>query len=397
MLRLLSDFLPILIPAMPTAPRLPGLDTLRSLAILAVMLFHLQGVLPESFHPVARFGWMGVDLFFVLSGYLIGLQLLRPVTRGEQPSLRDFYRRRAYRILPAYLVVVTLYVLVPLWRESPGISPLWQFLTFTENLFVDYSIHQAFSHIWSLCVEEHFYLILPVLVIALMRRPSFWKTAAALAFVLLIGIATRSYGLIHTLRPLGEDNFSLAYIEHIYYPTWTRLDGLLAGVILALMQSFRPAWWSAVTRRGHLTFGAGLALFALSLWLFANRFSSLTGAAAWGTVIGFPILSLAFALLVASGVSRNGYLSRLRIPGAQTVATLAFGLYLIHKEIVHLDQHVFPNLTADPNAKATLLYAVTCLLAAALLHLSVERPFMQLRDHRSARRTEEQMRTEPAL
>ena len=405
-LRLYPDLAPALpirlltMPTVSTKQRLRGLDTLRGLAILAVMSFHLQGDFPKSFHPFARFGWMGVDLFFALSGYLIGLQLLRPYTRGERSSLRDFYRRRAYRILPAYLVVLALYFLVPAWREAPGISPLWQFLTFTENLFVDYSIHQAFSFVWSLCVEEHFYLVLPLLVLVMMRRPSIQKTSILLAALLLLGMATRAWVLVHTLRPLGVDGFSVAYIEHIYYPTWARLDGLLAGVTLALLQSFRLAWWSALMRRGHLTLATGLILFATSIWLFSHRMSALTGTAAWGTVIGYPLLSIALALLVASSVSRNGLLSRLRIPGAQTLATLAFSLYLTHKEAVHLDQTFFPNLTADPNLKATLLYGGTCILAAAALHLSIERPFMKLREHLDGRRTvqvDAEMLREPAL
>jgi peptidoglycan/LPS O-acetylase OafA/YrhL len=385
---------------MSASRRLPGLDSLRALAISAVMLFHLSWLLPESFGPVARFGWMGVDLFFVLSGYLIGSQLLRPYTRGERPSLREFYRRRIYRILPAYLVVLCLYFTFPVWREAEGISPLWQFLTFTENFFVDYSVHQAFSHVWSLCVEEHFYLVLPLLVLAMMRRPSAWKTAALVVAVLLCGIVVRAYVLVHALRPLGEDHFSIAYIEDIYYPTYTHLDGLLTGVTLALIQSFRPGWWAVVIRKGHLTFAAGIVLLGVSVWLFANRFNSLTGVAAWGTVIGFPVLSLGFGLLVASSVSKNGWLSTVPVPGAGLMATLAFSLYLTHKAIAHLDRQFLPNLTGERDLKAMLTYGVTCMAAAALLHLCVERPFMLLRDRFDRRRianVEEEMRREPAL
>ncbi len=380
--------------------RLPGLDTLRALAIVAVMFFHLSWLLPECFHLVAKFGWMGVDLFFVLSGYLIGLQVLRPYTRGERPSLLEFYRRRIYRILPAYLVVLCLYFTFSGWREEQGVSPLWQFLTFTENLFIDYSANQAFSHAWSLCVEEHFYLVLPLLVLWMMRRPSFRRTAMMLEAVVLFGIAVRAYVLIHTLRPLGTDNFSLAYIEDIYYPTYTRLDGLLMGVTLALFQSFRPAWWAAVMQRGHLMSVSGLILIGTAVWLFADRFSSLTGVAAWGTVIGFPVLSLGLGLLVASSVSRNGLLSRLRVPGANLLATLAFSLYLIHKEIVHLDRRFFPALTATRDVKAMLVYAISCVAAAAILHLTVERPFLRLRDRARRPATEAieaRLRDEPAL
>lgn len=104
-----------------TPTRLFGLDTLRALAILVVMLYHMTafGELPSRILSVTDFGWMGVDLFFVLSGFLIGQQVLKPYLMGQRPSIAEFYRRRIYRILPAYLVVLALYFLVPGWRESP--------------------------------------------------------------------------------------------------------------------------------------------------------------------------------------------------------------------------------------------------------------------------------------
>src|ERR1700722_153550 len=115
--------------------RLFGLDTLRAFAIVVVMLYHLTifGELPMRILPVTYFGWMGVDLFFVLSGFLIGQQALKPYLVGQRLSVAEFYRRRAYRIFPAYLVVLALYFLVPGWRESPHLAPLWKFLTFTTN------------------------------------------------------------------------------------------------------------------------------------------------------------------------------------------------------------------------------------------------------------------------
>jgi peptidoglycan/LPS O-acetylase OafA/YrhL len=383
-----------------TSARLTGLDTLRAIAIVAVMIFHLAGLLPESFETVSRFGWMGVDLFFVLSGYLIGSQLLKPYLVGEKPTLADFYRRRIYRILPAYLFVLSLYFMLPVWREQDGISPLWQFLTFTENLFVDYSIHQAFSHVWSLCVEEHFYLLLPLLVLSMMRRPSLRKTATLLVSAVLLGIFLRAYVLFHELQPLGADNAGVKYIEHIYYPTYTHLDGLLAGVTLALIKTFRPAWWAVVAQKGHSSLLASFLLLGAAVWLFKDRFTSVTGVAAWGTVIGFPVLSLGLGLLVASAISRNGLLSRFPVPGAKLLATLAFSLYLSHKEIAHLDRIYLPSLTQRRDAAAMLTYAVSCIAAAGLLYLSVERPFMVLRDRLDRRQplaVGDEMRSEPAL
>lgn len=362
-----------------------GLDTLRALAIVVVMVFHLQTYLPEFLEPVGRVGWMGVDIFFVLSGFLIGSQLLKPYLRGQKLSLADFYRRRAFRILPAYLLMVLLYFTVPAWRESPGISPPWMFLTFTQNFFIDYSVHQAFSFAWSLCVEEHFYLVLPLLVLLLMKRPSFRRTVALLAAVALAGMAARGYVLFHILRPLSntDDGFGLAYLERIYYPTYMRLDGLLVGVSLALVKTFRPHWWAALAARGHAATLGGTIFVATAIWLFRDRFSSVTGVAAWGTVIGFPILSIGFGLLLLSSVSRNGLLNRFRIPGAELVATLAFSLYLTHKEAVHLDRLLLPSLTAEPGFGSLCLYAATCLAVAATLYVCVERPFMLLRDRLS--------------
>lgn len=376
-----------------SAPRSHGLDTLRSLAIISVIVFHLHGfhglgLTPPILELAAQMGWMGVDLFFVLSGYLIGSQLLRPYLRGERARLWTFYRNRLYRVLPAYLVVLTTYYILPVWRESPNLPPLWQFLTFTQNLFVDYQVNQAFSHVWSLCIEEHFYLFLPLVVLLLMIKPSFGKTTALLGGLVLFGVCVRTFILFHTLRPMAgaDQSFGLTYIERIYYPTYSRLDGLLAGVTLALVKTFRPIWWSELAKRGHTLLFSGLCMVGVAVWLFRDRWVSVTGVSAFGTVAGFPVLSLGLGLLVASALSANGLLSRVKFPGAKLIATLAYSLYLTHKELIHLVDRCFPFV-----AKAGLLlwlgvYAVSCLIVAAALYLCVERPFLILRDRGSVSR-----------
>ncbi|WP_158942270.1 acyltransferase [Granulicella sp. S190] len=388
------------------AARMQGLDTLRGVAIVAVMLYHLEGYLPESMAAVAQFGWMGVDLFFVLSGYLIGSQLLKPYVSGGEVSLRDFYRRRAYRILPAYFVVLWIYLVWPAWRESAVLPPLWQFLTFTVNLFfVDFS-HHAFSHVWSLCVEEHFYLVLPLLVIGAMRRPSLRKAWYLIGGVILFGILFRGYVLFPLISPQGwsgravPEDFGTVYYRYLYYPTYSRLDGLVVGVALALTRSFRPGWWSWLAKRGHATLILGLMLTGAVCWMFrGDGMGDATKVAAWGTVLGFPLLAIGLGLLVASSVSRDGWLSRSSIPGTKLLATLAFSLYLTHKEIANLDRRYLPWLTEHRDAKTVVVYAVSCLLAAAVLYGLVERPFMALRDRsvRAGEVVEVEMRREPAL
>ena len=381
--------------------RLNGLDTLRALAIALVMLYHLNGRLPESLAWGRRIGWMGVDLFFALSGYLIGSQLLRPVHAGEPVSLRDFYRKRAYRILPAYLVVLAVYVVWPAGREANGISPLWEFLTFTENLFVDYAKNQAFSHVWSLCVEEHFYLVLPLLVLWLSKKASVGKTVAVMLLFVALGIVMRSYTLVHVLWKLSpqEDIYSVRYIERVYYPTWARLDGLIAGVGLALMRIFRPVWWVAMTRWASAVLVGGVALVGCSVWMFYDRFDSNSGVAAVSTVIGFPVMSLGMAMMVAAAADARCWFGRWRVPGARVVATLAFSLYLTHKEVVSVVNEHLPNWAGERTWAAAVLYVGSSLLVAGVLYLGVERPFLKLRDWRERRTVDVDVeaRIEPAL
>ena len=150
--------------------RQPGLDLLRALAIIVVVIYHagIMGFpLPNRVH---RWGWIGVDLFFVLSGYLIGGQLLAELARNNRLNLPQFYTRRALRILPAYFVILAIYFLLPLWREYPDMAqPLWKFLFSIQNI----ALHggTSFSHAWSLAVEDQFYLALPFLLLVLFWRP----------------------------------------------------------------------------------------------------------------------------------------------------------------------------------------------------------------------------------
>ena len=113
-------------PRAPAQNRLPGLDTLRALAITVVMVFHLDGLLPDIFGPVARFGWMGVDLFFVLSGFLLFRPWVQTAQTGaDPPSLRRYAWHRVRRIMPAYVVTVLIAYLLYHFRTAgpnPGLT-----------------------------------------------------------------------------------------------------------------------------------------------------------------------------------------------------------------------------------------------------------------------------------
>src|SRR5262249_37094169 len=144
----------------------------------------------------------------------------------------------------------------------------WQFATFTYNLCADYTHLAAFSHAWSLCVEEHFYLVFPVLAWWLARRPSTARVVTLCAATIALGIALRRSGWLHDPGLGPPRNW---YIEDIYYPTWMRLDGLLAGVMLATLRVYRADLWTALQRHAALCALAGLAAVAAALWLFRDR------------------------------------------------------------------------------------------------------------------------------
>ena len=359
--------------------RLPGLNLLRAWAIVWVMLFHsyIVGGLGEGFAGLQRYGWMGVDLFFVLSGYLIGYQLLAPLARGEPLALADFYRRRAFRILPAFLVVLAIYVAWPAAREAPGLQPAWQFLTFTLNLLIDYAHNQAFSHAWSLCVEEHFYLLFPWLAWWLMRPPSVGKAVAVGLGLVAFGMAVRGYVWLHAMAPVRELDgpaFGLRFVEGIYYPTWARLDGLLAGVALAALRIGRPQLWAHLQAHRGGVLAAGGVLFALAVWLFGERLGFAP------SVFGYPLLSLALALCVVGSLGM-----RWQLPGAGWLARISYSLYLSHKLALHAVATWWVGPWLLHGLTAFALYAAGVLAVGAALYYAVERPFLRWRERLDGR------------
>jgi peptidoglycan/LPS O-acetylase OafA/YrhL len=369
----------------PLSRHLPGLDLLRAIAIGWVMCFHsfLVGGLNHHFAWLSRFGWMGVDLFFVLSGFLIGSQVLYPLTHGQPFSLQVFYLRRALRILPAFWVVLALYLAFPWFREEPGLEPWWKFATFIVNLSINYVPNQAFSHAWSLCVEEHFYLCFPVLAWVLTRRLSARAFVTVALTLVALGIASRTATWLHDSHLATVRNW---FVEDIYFPTWNRLDGLLAGVALAALKTSRPGAWQALGAYANRALIGGVLILIFACWLFWNRTGVLANS------IGWPILSLGLALLVFAGAQRNGLLGRRALPGAAWVAVVSYSLYLVHKPIYHIVQALYGDALSHNGLLAFASYTAASLFGAALLHYLVERPGLKLRDRLLSRTSSANLR-----
>jgi peptidoglycan/LPS O-acetylase OafA/YrhL len=357
--------------------RFAGLDHLRALAIIIVFIFHYNifGHPPGLNEYFGSWGWTGVDLFFVLSGYLIGGQLFAKLSRDQPIHYGEFYLKRSLRILPAYFAVLLIYFTVPQFIERSTLPPFWRFLTFTQNFGLDLSQHGAFSHAWSLCIEEQFYLFLPLLIIALTAVKAGKKAAWILLALFLAGFLIRGY-LWYELLP-SEPSFGKAYYRLIYYPTWSRLDGLIAGVTLSALYYFKPAAWQKLTKNGNtLTLIAGAMVAGAWLLTHGEHQYEMQGA-----IFGYPAISIAYGVLVLAALSPTSPLYRYSSRITKIIATLSYSIYLTHKQLIHLTHEVLePRGIGNDTYLSFAICIIVSLLGAGLLHLVIERPFLRLRD-----------------
>jgi peptidoglycan/LPS O-acetylase OafA/YrhL len=342
-----------------------------------VVIYHagIMGFpLPGRVH---RFGWIGVDLFFVLSGYLIGGQLLAPLARGQRINLGNFFARRAFRIMPAYFAVLAIYFLLPSWREYPEMSqPLWKFLLSVQNV----ALHggTAFSHAWSLAVEDQFYLVLPLLLLVLYPHP---RVAVIIACAIVFGgLALRTFLANHNLTDTGVS--FRGFQAWIYYPTWTRLDPLVFGVALAALEKFRPHSWQRLTKLAPWICLPALALIGYALWLGESENLTVT-ACVWQ----FPLIAVGMAGLLLCALSPRLPLRRVAIPGAAFIASIAYSAYLVQKFAIHGVSEFCTTHSINLTSPAALIGVELCVYAAAIvLFFTVERPFLQLRKRLAPRK-----------
>jgi peptidoglycan/LPS O-acetylase OafA/YrhL len=361
--------------------RIHGLDTLRALAVSLVVLHHYTLFVSDAptFGWVGTIGWAGVDLFFALSGYLIGNQLLAP--RGFDPG--RFYARRLLRTVPNFWVVLALYALWPVWRGDTPMLPLWHYLTFTQNIHLEPGT--AFSHAWSLCIEEQFYMLLPAAVLvgaALGRRGVGLRWAwCALALAVAAGMFARA-----TIWLDGRQapHWIRYYYQYIYYSSWCRCDELLAGVATALLKNRAPGLWRRILAHGNALLAAGvLVVGATFAWFLDDHFGFAQ------TVAGYPLLALGCALLILAALAPQSLLHRVRVPGAASLALGSYAIYLTHKSVCIL---VAGRLAQAGYGAEHAVTIAACLLASLLagwlLYALVETPFMRLRERWVSARAE---------
>jgi peptidoglycan/LPS O-acetylase OafA/YrhL len=347
----------------PTTYR-PALDGIRAVAVVAVMLYH--GAVGW-----AAGGFLGVDVFFVLSGYLITSLLLREHHRWGSIDLVGFYRRRARRLLPALFLVV---MAVAWWTRietdpqrfsavrADGIATLlyvanWRFVLDQQSYFDQYGDPSPFRHMWSLAIEEQYYLLFPLILaglLSLASRGHRWVLPAA-----LLGATGVSVGLMAALS--GGD------LSRAYFGTDTRIHELLIGSLLAT--AWRSRTSSRVVGGGRAAGLAGLPALACLLGACAL----LDGQSRFLYLGGFAVVCGASAVLIWSvEAAPTGPAGRLlSLPPLVWIGLISYGLYLWHWPVYLA---LTPDRTGlDGVSLLALRLAVTTSIAAASF-LLVERP-----------------------
>lgn len=294
------------------------LDLCRALAILLVLLSHgrvfLRAALPWT--EYFRFGgFFGVELFFVLSGFLIGGILIRLATQGGAHWLRGFYARRWFRTFPNYHLFLIVNVMLVMWGVRPGeLDALWKYLVFVQNLFGPHPLF--FPEAWSLAVEEVFYLMFPVLFL-LLGRATGWPHARSILWVAMAVIL-----LSLTARLVVADSVD-DWTEGIRKVAFLRFDTLMVGVLLAWVYHRRPRW----LQHGALAIVMSLVFVATAIY-FAFTPDTRLNESFFAKTFYLSLVPMGCAGLLLLGLGSR--LPRWLARGGAFLARVSYAAYLVN-------------------------------------------------------------------
>jgi peptidoglycan/LPS O-acetylase OafA/YrhL len=361
---------------------MPELDTIRGLAVLGVLLYHglywardLSVYAPwqARIYQLASIGQFGVNLFFVLSGFLITGVLLN--SRDRPRYFKQFYFRRALRILPAYYATLTALVLFKLTSTKF----LLMSLAFSSNLAPLLGIALSYPVLWSLAVEEHFYLVWPIVAKRLAPKGLLWFLGTVIVFTPI------SRYLYHA-RAVAQGTVGSGY----GFYTWNNLDGLALGAFVAVL--VRRNGWG---RRNMWRLAVLLIIFSFLIVLIGYPFGVLTRMTAVGDALQYvPWNFASCALIVAFILIGSGSYRWLVTPEPiMFLGIISYGLYLYHlmvffayERILHV-AWVRNSLPISQWAQAWIRMFIVGSIAIALAYVSrryLEEPFLKRKDPLSA-------------
>lgn len=336
--------------------RIRGLDFLRGIAIIGVLCRHI-----EADFFLSGPGGYGVDLFFVLSGFLVSGLLFKEYLSNGNADVKRFLIRRGFKIYPAFY----FFLLVTVWMYGFGSTNSTAILS--EIFFLQSYLKPMWSHTWSLAVEEHFYFLLAFFVIAAIRFKWIQRER------LMIGILA---GMI--LLPLG---MRLVYVYQVYrfapepfYYTHLRIDGLFTGALLGYLWHFKKNLLEKFYARKNF-------FLVLSILLIVPAFIFSPGSL-WMVTIGFSMLHLAFSfiLLLAVDKRRKTFFegnapARKIISLVKTTGVFSYSIYLWHLPVQNILLRNIGDLSIETPA-----YLVASVVTGILASIIIEKPMLKIRD-----------------
>ncbi len=349
-------------------PYEPALDGIRGLAVTAVVLYHAEV-------RWAGGGFLGVDAFFVLSGFLITALLLVEFDGEGKIGLREFWTRRAKRLLPAlFLVIAAVVAYAALIADrteldqirSDGLASLfyvanWKFVTDGASYFDLFRIESPFQHLWSLAIEEQWYVFWPLAVIAILK----WRKGSPRAVMWVsIALALLSAAWMAYLFQPGDDP------SRVYYGTGTRAQSLLVGAALAaaLVSGVRVRSWVAGQLLPLVSGLIGVGL--LYTW------STASDTAEWYYGGGFLLLALGVATVILAAVQPEGNAVRsaLSLRPLVWLGIISYGVYLWHWPIFVVLSRQRTLLEGWSYVELTVLRLAATLVVASASYYLIERP-----------------------
>ena len=350
--------------------RIRQLDILRFCAIFLVLGRHLQPA-PEYVIPAisqtAAFwkkgGWIGVDLFFVLSGFLVSGLIFREYQKSLSVDIKRFLIRRGFKIYPAFWVMILVTVVVRLWTgaEIP-VSGLLGELFFLQNY-----VGLLWGQTWSLAVEEHFYFLLALLIAFLIRR--FPADPFGRIPRIFVGVAI----ICFLLRLLATTNSFYGYYTHLY-PTQLRLDSLFFGVLISYCWNFEGLAENTFLRIHRRKLGLIGTILLLPAFVFELESTP------WMTSIGLTIFYFGSgALLVSFILSKLEDRAGWRLLGY--IGQYSYSIYLWHMAVETWGTSVLRRLVPEENWYVYAAFYLTLSIGFGIfMGKLIEAPFLKLRD-----------------